>query len=43
MAKDKIKEIILELEGECEECCGITCYRERVMELLSELRKELDL
>jgi len=43
MAKDKIKEIILELEGECEECCGITCYRERVMELLSELKRELDL
>jgi len=38
----KIRDIIIELESECEECCGITCYRERVMELLSELKKELD-
>ena len=40
---DKVKEIIRELEGECEECCGITCYRERVLELLNELKSELDL
>ena len=35
---DRVREIIKELERECEECCGITCYRERVLELLGELK-----
>ena len=39
----RVEEILEELEGECDECCGITCYRERVLELLKELKEELDL
>ena len=37
-----IKDILDELAWECDECCGITSDRERVLDLIEELRKKLD-
>jgi len=37
-----IKDILDELSCECDECCGITSDRERVMDLIEELRRKLD-
>ena len=37
-----IKDILDELSYECDECCGITSDRERVMDFIEELRKKLD-
>ena len=38
-----IKDILDELSYECDECCGITSDRERVLDLIEELKGKLDL
>ena len=38
-----IKDILDELTYECDECCGITSDRERVLDLIEELRRKLDI
>jgi len=37
-----IKDILDELSYECDECCGITSDRERVLDLIEELKRKLD-
>ena len=38
-----IEDILDELGYECDECCGITSDRERVLDLIEELKRKLDL